>query len=32
MPDLSANLRDWISEYIEKYLSDPEAADFRDYL
>ena len=30
MPDLSANLPDWISQHIEQYLSDPEAAHFWD--
>ena len=30
MPDLPANLPDWISQHIELYLSDPEAAHLWD--
>lgn len=30
MPDSPANLPDWISQHIEQYLSDPEAAHMWD--
>ncbi len=30
MPDLPANMPDWISDHIEQYLSDPEAAHMWD--
>jgi len=30
MPDLTANLPDWISEHIELYLRDPEAGHMWD--
>jgi len=30
MPDLSANLPHWISQHIEQYLTDPEAAHMWD--
>ena len=30
MPDLPANLPDWISQHIEQYLRDPEAAHMRE--